>query len=324
MLRKLTTHHRYPYSPITRRPDYTWPDGKRLAVYLGFNIEHFEFGQGLGAKLAPSGDPDVLNFAWRDYGNRVGVWRCRDLFDELKLPVGLLINTALYDYCPEVIAAFRKNQYAWGAEVIGHGHTNAERQGDKNEDAEKELIAECSARIAREEGAAPRGWLSPWISESAVTPDLLKQAGYAYNLNWCHDDQPQRMSTRAGELWSIPYPQEINDIPAVIGRQCGAEEFANMIIDCYDEMIGQAEGRSSKSAPGFIAPGVADLPSASAGSGARSGQPLVMGIALHPYLVGQPHRLRQLRRALQHICADGRAWWTTPGAILDHVAKLGV
>ena len=324
MLRNLTTHHRYPYSPITRRPDYTWPDGKRLAVYLGFNIEHFEFGKGLGAKLAPSGDPDVLNFGWRDYGNRVGVWRCRDLFDELKLPVGLLINTALYDYCPEVIAAFRKNQYAWGAEVIGHGHTNAERQGDMNEDAEQKLIVECGARIAREEGTAPRGWLSPWISESAVTSDLLKESGYAYNLNWCHDDQPQKMSTRAGELWSIPYPQEINDIPAVIGRQCGAEEFANMIIDCYDEMIGQAEGASSKTAPGFTASAAASAPAAPPASGTRRGQPLVMGIALHPYLVGQPHRLRQLRRALQHICADGRAWWTTPGAILDHVAKLGV
>ena len=330
MLRNLATHHRYPYSPITRRPDYTWPDGKRLAVYLGFNVEHFEFGKGLGAKLAPSAEPDVLNYAWRDYGNRVGVWRCRDLFDELKLPLGLLINTALYDYCPEVIAAFRKDQYAWGAEVIGHGHTNAERQGDMSEDAEKKLIVECSARIAREEGAAPRGWLSPWISESAVTPDLLKEAGYAYNLNWCHDDQPQKMTTRAGDLWTLPYPQEINDIPAVIGRQCGAEEFADMIIDCYDEMIGQAQGAVPKRSPGFGVGGasaasrVAAAFDAQGGARGHAGQPLVMGIALHPYLVGQPHRLRQLRRALQHICADGRAWWTTPGAILDHVAKLSV
>ena len=293
MLRPLATHHRYSYSAIQRRPDYAWPDGKRLAVYLGFNIEHFEFGKGLGAKLAPSGDPDVLNYAWRDYGNRVGVWRCRDLFDELKLPVGLLLNTALYDYCPEVMASFRKGEYAWGTEVIGHGHTNAERQGDMSEDAEKKLIVECTARIAKEEGIAPRGWLSPWISESAATPDLLKEAGYTYNLNWCHDDQPQKMATRAGDLWTIPYPQEINDIPAVIGRQCGAEEFAGMITDCYDEMIAQSVK-----------------------------QPLVMGIALHPYLVGQPHRLRQLRRALKHICEDGRAWWTTPGAIHDHIAAL--
>ena len=251
--------------------------------------------------MAPSGDPDVLNYAWRDYGNRVGVWRCRDLFDELRLPVGLLINTALYDYCPEVIAAFRADQYAHGVEIIGHGHTNAERQGDMSEADERALIVACTARITREEGRAPRGWLSPWISESHATPELLKQAGYAYNLNWCHDDMPQTMRTAHGDLWTIPYPQEINDIPAVIGRQCGAEEFANMIFDCHDEMIEQAHGKSGKS----------------------SGQPLVMGIALHPYLVGQPHRLRQLRRALAHIVADGRAWWTTPGAIMDQVATAG-
>jgi len=99
------------------------------------------------------------------------------------------------------------------------------------------------------------------------------------------------MQTRAGDLWTIPYPQEINDIPAIIGRQSSAEEFAGMIIDCYDEMIEQSKK-----------------------------QPLVMGIALHPYLVGQPHRLRQLRRALKHIVDDGRAWWTTPGGIYDVVS----
>ena len=99
-LRPLRTHGRYEYSPIVSRPDYSWPDGRRLAAYIGFNVEHFEFGQGLGAKLAPSGEPDVLNYSWRDYGNRVGVWRCLDLFEELGLAVGALINTALYDYCP--------------------------------------------------------------------------------------------------------------------------------------------------------------------------------------------------------------------------------
>ncbi len=213
MLRALAGHGRYDYSPITRRPDYTWPDGRRLAVYLGFNIEHFEFGRGLGAKLAPSGDPDVLNYAWRDYGNRVGVWRCLELFDALKFPAGVLINTALYDYCPEVIAAFRDR----GDEIIGHGHTNADRQGDFPEAEERAMIESCTARIVKEEGRAPQGWLSPWISESAATPELLRAAGYTYTLNWCHDDQPTVMRTQAGPLWAIPYPQDLNDIPQVVG-----------------------------------------------------------------------------------------------------------
>jgi allantoinase len=292
MMRTLKTHNRYPYTPITRRADYVWPEGKRLALYLGFNIEHFEFGTGMGAKLAPSGDPDVMNFSWRDYGNRVGAWRCLDLFEEFKLPAGVLINTALYDYCPELIAAFR----ARGDEIIGHGHTNAERQGDMTFEVERTLIRDCTARITKEEGTAPRGWLSPWISESLATPDLLAEAGYRYTLNWCHDDQPQPFAVsvagKPSTFWSIPYPQELNDIPAVMARQNSADEFADMIIDCYDEMLAQ----SAK-------------------------QPLVMGIALHPYIIGQPHRLRQLRRAFAHIAASGRGWWTTPGGILDHVAR---
>ena len=285
-------HGRFPYSAIHARPDYAWPDGRRLAVYLGYNLEHFSFGEGLGAKLGPaSPEPDVLNHSWRDYGNRVGAWRCLDLFDELRLPAAVVANTAIYDHCPELMAAHR----ARGDEVVGHGRTNSERQGVLSEDDERRLIADCTDRIAREEGHPPRGWLSPWISESAVTPDLLQEAGYAYTLNWCHDDQPLPFKVRAGRLWSVPYPQEVNDIPMVVARLMGAAEFADLIIGNFEEMLAQSQH-----------------------------QPLVMGIALHPYIVGQPYRLRELRRALRHIVDDGRSWITLPGAILDHVAGLGL
>src|SRR5215213_10144045 len=235
-MRPLVSHGRYRYRAIddASRPRYSWPGGKRVALYLGFNIEHFEFGSGLGAQLAPSMQPDVLNFAWRDYGNRVGVWRCIELFAELELPVGVLANTSLYDYCPEVLAALRHDRYRWGAELIGHGHTNAERQGDMDAAAERALIESCTARIAREEGRAPRGWLSPWISESAQTPDLLAAAGYTYTLNWCHDDQVMPMRTAHGALWSVPYPQEVNDIPMIIARQMEGDAFARLIVDTYD------------------------------------------------------------------------------------------
>ena len=129
----LRDHHRFEYSPITRRADFDWPGGKRLAVYIGLNLEHFAFGEGLGGELAPGGPaPDVLNYAWREYGNRVGVWRMLDLFESLDMPVSLLVNSALYEHCPEVVAAFR----ARGDEIVGHGRTNAERQGTLSEDEE--------------------------------------------------------------------------------------------------------------------------------------------------------------------------------------------
>lgn len=289
MQRPLKHHGRYGYSAITRRPDYSWPGGKRLAVYIGFNVEHFEFGVGFGANLGPkSPEPDVLNHSWRDYGNRVGVWRCLDLFESLKLPVGALINTSLYDYCPEVIEAFVKR----GDELIGHGHTNAERQADMKLDEERELLRSCRERIGKESGVTPGGWLSPWISESFHTPDLLAETGYRYTLNWCHDDQPTKLATKSGELWSIPYPQELNDIPMIIARQMDGKDFADMIIDNFDEMAEQSKA-----------------------------QPLVMGVALHPYIIGQPYRLRHLRRALNHLAKAPGVWFTTPGKIWEAVAK---
>lgn len=285
-------HGRYAYSSIKHRPAYAWPNGARLAVYIGLNVEHFAFGEGLGAELAPGGpQPDVLNYAWRDYGNRVGVWRLVDLFDEFGLPVSVIVNSAIYAYCPAVMAAFR----ARGDEVVAHGRTNAERQGVLDEHSERALIMEATRTIAAVEGVAPAGWLGPWISQSRVTPDLLAEAGYSYCLDWCMDDQPVWFSTRGGgRILSVPYPQELNDIPAILARKDSAAQFAAMIMDNFDEMLGQA-----------------------------AKAPLVMGIALHPYLVGQPYRLRHLRRALQHIAARrGEIWFTTAGAIARHAASL--
>ena len=123
-----------------------------------------------------------------------------------------------------------------------------------------------------------------------MTPDLLCEAGYTYVLDWCADDQPVWISTRAGRLLAIPYPQELNDSNAIIGRRVGADAFADMIVDQFDEMLEQS----------------ADAP-------------LVMGIALHSYIVGQPFRLRHLRRALRHIAGRRETVWiTTAGAIAAH------
>ena len=257
----LKSHGRFDYSAITARPLYDWPNGTRLAVYLAVNLEHFSFGEGLGAELCPGGpQPDVLNYSWREYGNRVGAWRMLELFDQLGLPASILLNTALYDHAPELLAAFR----ARGDEMVGHGRTNAERQGTLDEAHEAALIEQATALMQRYEGNRPAGWLGPWISQSRVTPDLLHEAGYTYLLDWCMDDQPVWMRTRRGRILSVPYPQELNDIPMIVGRN-----------------------------------------------------------ALHPYLVGQPHRLRHLRRALQHIGARrDQIWLTTAGAVAAHAASL--
>ena len=286
----MRSHNRYAYSPISGRPVYDWPDGKRLAVYVALNLEWFSFGEGLGAELAPGGPPpDVLNYAWRDYGNRAGVFRLAELFAELNLPASLLVNAEMYQHAPQAVAAFAD------AEIVGHGRTNSERQGELTEYKEGLLIEETTAAIEKHSGQRPRGWLGPWISQSPLTPDLLQEAGYSYLLDWCHDDQPVWMKTRKGRILSVPYPQELNDIPQIVARKREGEDFADMIVDAFEVMHAECERR-----------------------------PLVMGIALHAYVVGWPHRFKHLARALKHIVlrTDDRVWITTTGAIAAHAERL--
>ncbi|MBV8394058.1 MAG: polysaccharide deacetylase family protein, partial [Alphaproteobacteria bacterium] len=219
---RLPYHDRYAYSPITERRDYSWPEGKRLAVYLGLNIEHFAFGAGDGHLLTVANPPpDPRTFAWRDYGNRVGVWRCLELFDELNLPAAHLINTTVFDYAPQIVDALK----ARGDEFIGHGRTNAERHGHMWEADEKRFLEEVRDAITKASGKPPRGWMAPWMASTRVTPDLLKETGFDFLMDWPDDDQPLWMKTRAGPIMSVPYPIEINDSPQILVRHHSPEQF---------------------------------------------------------------------------------------------------
>ena len=286
-------HNRYDYSPIIGRKDYDWPGGKRLAVYFGLNIEHFSFGEGLGhTPTNPGTQPDVRNYSWRDYGLRVGIWRIFELFEEFGLPMCHLMNTAIYDYAPQIPEKIR----ARGDEFVGHGRTNSEEQGAYSEAEEAALIAEATQAFRAHEQEGPGGWMGPWISESLHTPDLLKENGYKYIMDWSADDQPFWMKTRAGPILSIPYHIEINDSPAQLSRRHTADDFTRMVTVHFDEQMRQ----SAK-------------------------QPLVFSLALHTFVVGQPYRLAGLRDILSHIVnhpdAD-RIWFTRPRDIHAHVSAL--
>ena len=289
----ISHHGRYAYRPIVDRPDYDWPDGRRLAIYFGVNYEVFDFGGGLGPELAPAQtDPDVMNYAWRDYGNRVGAWRLFDLFDRLGLRTTALLNADVLDRCPGLAEACRDR----GDEIAAHGGTNATAQGSLARSRENQVIADVTERLATL-GVRPTGWLGPWISESDITPDLLAENGYRYVLDWAHDDQPTRLATSHGGLLAIPYSQEINDLPAIIARNQEAVTFAAMIRDGVEQLLSECDRR-----------------------------PLVLGIALHPYIMGQAHRVPALARVLTELRAanDPRIWWTTAGDIAAHVEANGL
>jgi len=287
----LPQHSRYEYSPLVERKDYSWPDGRRLAFTVTTNIEWFAFGAGLGNDPAKAGEPQThRNYSWRDYGNRIGIWRLFDLLDELELPAGHCTNSLIYDYAPQITDAIRRR----GDELIAHGRTNAENLRALWQSDEERLLREVTETIARHEGRPPRGWFGAGAYESAHTPDLLRELGYTYLMDWPMDDQPVWMRTRSGAILSVPYPVETDDAQGVIHRRWSAASFADAVVDQFDEMIEQCERH-----------------------------PLVMNVSVHPYVFGQPFRIRQLRRALEHCLNRETVWYCRPGEIAEHCYSLG-
>jgi allantoinase len=288
---KLPHHNRYAYSALPTRQSYTWPNGSRLAVLVVTNIEQSAYRAGLGSDSAqPGAVQNQRNFAWRDYGNRVAIWNLLDTLDALGIPAAHNFNTAVFDACPDIAPAL----VARGDEFVGHGRTNAERQDTLWEEDERRLIVESRDALLRHTGKAPEGWMGPWIAETPVTLDLLKQEGFRYVMDWPADDQPFWMRTSAGPILSVPYSVEINDSPAMVFRHHSGTDFEQMIIDQFDELLEQS-----------------------------SRYPLVCSIVLHPFVIGQPYRLRAFRRALRHVIAQrDRLWVARPGELARYVETL--
>lgn len=280
----LRTHGRYDYSPITDRPDYTWPNGTRLALHVCLGIEDYVFGEGMVEDIAPgTPQPDFLNTAWRDYGNRVGGFRLIDRLTAYGIPPTVLFNTALYETAPALVEAARRS----GGEFVAHGITNSDTLTGMSESEERAYLAAVAEAIVRAEGEAPRGWSSPWLAYTENTFDLLAETGYGYVLGLRLDDQPVWLRTRTRPLLVVPYAVELNDSSTIIGRQADARDFAQAIIDEFDEMLAAAEAR-----------------------------PLVMSLVVHSFISGQPFRLRALTRALEHIAAHrDRVWFARAGDI---------
>jgi peptidoglycan/xylan/chitin deacetylase (PgdA/CDA1 family) len=290
MKKPLPGHGRYPHSSITQRAAFHWPDRARLAVYFALGVEHYAFGEGMTENLvAGMAHPDVLNTSWREYGNRVGAWRLLQYFVDVGVPLSILLNSAVCEHAPDLIVAAR----AAGCEFIAHGHSNSDTLAGMSEAAEAEYLQGVATQMAGAIGERPRGWASPWIAETLLTPDLLRESGYSYVLDWCMDDQPVWLTTRTGGLLAVPYSQEINDSSTIVGRQSSATDFAAMIIDQFDEM---------RETPGT--------------------EPLVMSVILHSFISGQPFRLRALRRAVEHIVQHAdTVWMTRPGDIAQQYAR---
>jgi hypothetical protein len=269
------------YSPINDRPAGRWPGDRGLALYVAVGVEDYRPGSGHREDLLPGvPEPDRVNAAWRDYGNRVGIFRLLDRLSQIGLPSTVLLNTMVYDTAPAVTDAAR----AVGAEIVGHGVSNSDSLADMEPLAEHDYMISVAQSIEHHEGERPGGWSSPWLAHTRTTIESLVGTGYKYLLDLRPDDQPVWLSTPAGSLLSIPYALELNDSSTVIGRQATAAEFADMVVDEFDELLE-----------------------------ASSDHPIVMSIVLHSFISGVPFRLRPLTRALRHLSGKpDNVWLTQP------------
>jgi len=277
---------RIAYSPISARRKLKLPHGARLAVWVIVNVEEWDAREQMPRMVLtpPAGGipaPDIPNWAWHEYGNRVGFWRLLDVFDELAIPAVLAINgSAIEAYEPIARAALDRR---W--EFIGHGFTQKNMQKVVDERAD---VAKTSATIRSFTGRAPRGWLGPGLTETWETPDLLAEEGYDYVCDWVLDDQPVILKTRGRPLINVPYTQECNDVAMMLIQHHKASEYRDRAIDQFEQLYADSAG------------------------GAR-----VMALVVHPYIMGAPHRLRYFKEALQHIRGRLDAVFMTGEQIVD-------
>jgi allantoinase len=271
---------RIAYSAIKDRPRLVLPGGSRLVVWVIVNVEEWNSRETMPRTVLtpPAGgspEPDIPNWAWHEYGNRVGFWRMLTILDRFNIRAALAINgAAIQSYQPISEAAMERR---W--EFIGHGFTqkNMQKVPDERDD-----IAKTTAAIRQFTGRAPRGWLGPGLTETWDTPDILAEEGYEYVCDWVLDDQPVVLKTQTRPLVSIPYTQECNDVAMMLIQHHKASEYRDRAIDQFEQLYADAKDSAR-----------------------------VMALVAHPYIMGAPHRLRYLREALEHIQSrPGVVFWT--------------
>jgi allantoinase len=273
----------FDYSPIVGRPQLELPNGARVAVWIGVNVEHYTFGQpalslaGFTAQLVP----DPLNYGWRDYGPRVGVFRLMEIFERHGVPVTGIVNSDVCELYPRVIEEGRGRGWSW----VAHGRNNSSWQTGMEPDDERAYIEQVASTIEQAVGSRPKGWLGPALTSTLNTNDILAELGFTYSLDWANDDLPYDFNVKKGRLVSVPYSSEVNDIPAFVIHNHTPRQFRDTLIDQFEQLYEEG-GR-------------------------------VMGVGVHPFLVGQPFRAREFSAALAEIAGRDGVWLATADEVAD-------
>ncbi len=279
---------RVDYSPIIDRPIIKWPNGARVALWISPNVEHYEYMPDDDAARTPwprTPFPDVQQYSYRDYGNRVGFWRMLETLDKYNIRSCVSLNVAVLEHFPEIRDAMVERNY----DYMSHGIYNTRYLYTYTEEQEREFYRDTIETLKLHTGKQLKGMLGPAISGTERTPDLMAEAGLIYHTDWMHDDQPVPIKVKSGKLISVPYSIELNDSSLLRDNHYEGDYFARICKAQFDQLYKE---------------------------GAESGR--VMCIALHPFLIGQPHHIKYLDEILSHIMSHDGVWQTTADEIADY------
>lgn len=277
---------RLPYEPIHRRRKLSLPGGARVAVWTIVNVENWNPAGPMPRAVLPPpmGQPllpDIPNWAWHEYGMRIGFWRFLETLQDRGLKASFAVNGS----CCAVYREACQAAHEAGWDFMGHGFV--QKPMHRVED-QRAAIKDTITAIEKLTGYPPRGWESPGLTETDETLDLLAEAGIEYVADWVLDDQPVTLNTRAGTIVSVPYTVEINDVVMSAVQQQPSDEIFKRGRDQFDRL--------------YL-------------DGAKT--PRVMAISIHPYLTGVPHRIKYLEALYDYILQHKDVVMWTGAEILD-------
>lgn len=286
----LTSRERIPYDPIINSRQFKLPNNARVAVWIIVNVENWLAENPMPRTVLPPpmGQPllpDVPNWAWHEYGMRVGFWRFLEVLKSRNIKATFAVNGSAINVYQQACQA----AHDAGWEFMGHGFVQKPMHRVEDQLA---AIKQTMAIIQEFTGKPPRGWESPGITETEDTADFLAEAGIEYVADWVLDDQPVPIKTKTGNLMSIPYTVEINDVVMSAIQLQPSDEIFRRGKDQFDCLY--QEGATI---------------------------PRVMAISIHPYLTGAPHRIGYLEKLLDYIQSHNEVVICTGGEIIDFYKK---
>ncbi|MCP5131620.1 MAG: polysaccharide deacetylase family protein [Pseudomonadales bacterium] len=283
-------HDRYDWSLLTDRRPVQWPGDARLAVWINVGLQFFPLNQRGKPFAVPGGMtmpyPDLRHFSLRDYGNRVGIYRFLDAFDRYGIKPGFAFSAQLAERAPYLLRRIVER----GDEILCHGwNMDSLHYGGMDQQEEAELVERSLKRLRELSGQPVTGWISPARNESEHTPELLAANGVRYFCDWVNDDMPYPFHTANGELTAMPLPTELEDAFIVMNNLHSEQSWLEQVCDACDYLLAEANEQGGR----------------------------ILALNIHPWMLGQPHRIGKLEQALEYISSQDGVWMAYPSEILD-------